>query len=189
MPRLVGIRAHRKVDPVGEPRARRPDLVAVDHPRVAAPRRPSGQRRQVAPGTRLREALAEGQLTASDRAEQALLQLGRGVALERAADRLVREEVERQRQPVVPENILDQCGVDVREAAAAELLGPRHARSNRLRRARASPPASRRRRAFPDDATPDRLRSCGRSAAANAAASCRSAICPSVSRRSTRGRS
>ncbi len=39
MPRLVRVRAHGEVDPVGEPGARRPDLVAVDDPtrRRAAP--------------------------------------------------------------------------------------------------------------------------------------------------------
>ena len=57
--RLVRIRAHGEVDPVGELRARRPDLVAVDDeasPRSVGPRR---QRGEVAARAGLREALAE----------------------------------------------------------------------------------------------------------------------------------
>ena len=126
MPRLVGIRADGEVDPVGEPGARRPDLVAVDDEAVAVEHGARRQRGEVAPGAGLREPLAERQLAARDRPEQPLLQLGRGEALERAADRLVREQVEREREPVVAEDVLDERGVDVRQPAAAELLRPGH---------------------------------------------------------------
>ena len=187
MARLVRVRAHGEVDPVGEPRARRPDLVTVDDVHVAPPLGARRQRREVAACAWLREALAERELAARDRAEQSLLELGRGEALERAADRLVREEIEGEREPVVAEDVLDERRVDVREAAPAELLRPRHpdpagltecagdlARVTVGEHPLASPLGV-------------RLQSCGRSAAANAAASSRSAICASVIRRSTRG--
>ena len=132
MPRLVRVRAHGEVDPVGEPRARRPELVAVDDEAVAAELRSSRQRREVAPRLRLGEALTERELAARDRPEEPLLQRGRGEALERAADRLVREQVEREREPVVAEDLLDERGVDMRQPASAELLRPGHPDPARL---------------------------------------------------------
>ena len=92
-------------------------------PRACARR----QRREIASRLRLGESLAEGELATRDRPEQPLLERGRREALERAADGLVREQVERERQPVVAEGVLDERRVDVRQAAAAALLRPREA--------------------------------------------------------------
>ena len=132
MARLVGVRAHRKVDPVGEPGARRPDLVPVDDEAIARPHRARRQRSEVAARLGLREPLAERELTARDRPEQPLLECGRGEPLERAPDRLVREEVERERKPVVAEHVLDEGGVHVGEPAAAERFRPGHPDPARL---------------------------------------------------------
>ncbi len=126
MPRLVRVRPHGEVDPVREPRTRRPDLVAVDDPAIVAAHGSRRQRREVAPRLRLRESLAERELATRDRPEEPLLQRRRGEALERGADRLVREEVEGEREPVVAEDVLDQSGVDVGQTAAAELFRPGH---------------------------------------------------------------
>ena len=126
MPRLVRIRSHGEVDPVGEPGARRPDLVAVDDVAIVTPHGAGRQRGEVASRPGLREPLAERELAPRDRRKQPLLERRRAEALERAADRLVREEVQREREPVVAEHVLDERGVDVRESAATELLRPRH---------------------------------------------------------------
>ena len=132
MTRLVRVRAHGEVDPVGEPRARRPDLPAVDDEAIPLTHGTRRQRCQVAPGLRLREALAERELPARDRPEELLLQRRRGETLERAADRLVREEVEREREPVVAEDVLDERRIDVRQPTTPDLLRPRHPDPARL---------------------------------------------------------
>ena len=128
MPRCFasGVGAHGEVDPVGELRARRPDLVTVDDVRVAAQLRPRRQRAEVAPRAGLREALAEDELAARDRRQQLLDERGRAEPLDRRADRLVREEIRRERQPVVAEDLLDERRRQPREPASAELDGPRH---------------------------------------------------------------
>ena len=132
MSRLVGVRANGEVDPVGDPRARRPDLVAVDDPAISPEHGTRRERCEVAPRPGLREALAERELAARNRAEQPLSERRRSEALEGAADRLVGEEVERERQPVVAEDVLGERGIDMRQAAAAHLLRPGHADPSRV---------------------------------------------------------
>ena len=156
MARLVRVRAHGEVDPVGEPRARRPDLAAVDDEAIPSTHGTRRQRRQVAPRLGLREALAERELPARDRPEQPLLQRRRREPLERAADRLVREEVEREREPVVAEDLLDERRVDVRQPTTARPPRATSCRSSPPLPAHASPRASRRPRASPGGATRDR---------------------------------
>jgi hypothetical protein len=106
--------------------------VAVDDDAVAVTDRARRQRGEVAPRPGLGEALAERELAARDRAEQPRFELGRCEALQRATDRLVREEVQREREPVIAEDVLDDRGVDVRQPTPAELFRPRPADPARL---------------------------------------------------------
>jgi len=122
----TGIGANREIDPVGEPGARRPELVPAHHEAVAAKGGARRQRREIAPRVRLGEALTEDEAAPRDLRQQPLAELLRAEALERAADGLVREEVEGEGQPVVAEDVLDEGGVDVREPASARLDRPGH---------------------------------------------------------------
>ena len=189
MARRVRLRTHGEVDPVGKPRARRPDLAAVHHEALAFTHGTRRQRRQVAPRLGLREALAKRDLSARDRPEELLLQGGRREPLEGAADRLVREEVEREREPVVAEDVLGERRVDV--ASAHDRPPPRatSCRSSPPLPAHASPRASRRPRASPGAATRDRRPESGATFRRTPRLRHEARAALGVGRRSTRGRS
>ena len=147
--RGVRVRAHREVDPVRDLRARGPDLVARDHEALAVAARRGAQRGEVGAGLGLGEALAEDEPAGRDLREQPLLELLRGVAEQGVADRLDRQQVARQRQPVVAEALLG--GDRGERVPSAPRPGARASagRSSPRGPSRRSPPASRRRRACP----------------------------------------
>ena len=122
--RELGIGANREVDPVGVLGARGPDLPAVDDEPLPVEDRPRAQRGQVRACLGLGEALAEDQLARGDPRQQPLDQLRRREAQEGVADRLHRQQVARQRQPVVAEHLLHRRGPQRVEAAASHGLRP-----------------------------------------------------------------
>src|SRR5262249_42821653 len=66
VPRLLRVGTDREIDPIREPRARGPDLVAVDDEAIRLDARTGGERREVAPRSGFRKALAEHESAARD---------------------------------------------------------------------------------------------------------------------------
>ena len=82
----VGVRAADDLAEVGELRARRPDLLAVDDPLVAVARRGRGERRDVGAGAGLAEQLRPDLLAAQQLGEVALLLRGGADRAQRRRD-------------------------------------------------------------------------------------------------------
>ena len=119
---------------------RGPDLAAVDDPVVAVAHRLRAQRREIAPGVRLREALAPAFLTAEQIA-QMRARRGRGAwTLNMGTSVSTREVRLRDRHPPAPELVVHRGAVTGVAAQAAER--PRANRAAPTRR-RTAPPAAR----------------------------------------------